>query len=197
MMRRILPLFLLMLAAAVSGADKAASQLHTAVFAGGCFWCMEKPYEELDGVVSAVSGYSGGHVPNPSYEQVSAGGTGHREVVQITYDPSRISYERLLEVFWHNIDPFDAAGQFCDHGMQYTAAIFYGTEDEKRAAEASRQRVEKQFGQPVVTKIIPSAEFYRAEDYHQDFYRTHSIKYRFYRWNCGRDARLKALWHEH
>jgi len=195
MISRIANAFLLLLLLPLPAMAKDATEVRTAIFAGGCFWCMEKPYEELDGVVSAVSGYAGGNVPKPTYEQVSAGGTGHREVVQVTYDASKVSYERLLDVFWHNVDPFDAAGQFCDHGVQYTAAIFYGSEAEKQAAEASLDRWEKKFGRAVVTKVLPTAAFYPAEDYHQNFYKTHSVKYHFYRWKCDRDARLEDLWH--
>lgn len=174
--------------------DSATTKIATAVFAGGCFWCMEKPYDELDGVLKTESGYAGGRIDNPSYEQVSAGGTGHYEVLQVTYDPARVSYAKLLEVFWKNIDPFDASGQFCDKGQQYQAAIFAGNAEEKAAAEASRDALQKQFGeQKIVTEILPAAKFYPAEDYHQDYYLKNPVRYKYYRFSCGRDQRLQQI----
>lgn len=169
-----------------------------ATFAGGCFWCMEKPFDVLPGVDSTVVGYTGGHVADPSYEQVSAGGTGHREAVRVTYDPSRISYTRLLEVFWHNIDPVDGGGQFCDRGGQYTTAIFVHDAEQEELARASRRRLERSgfLEKPVATPVVPAGAFYRAEQYHQDYYRKNSTRYKFYRWRCGRDDRLEEIWGE-
>jgi peptide-methionine (S)-S-oxide reductase len=165
-----------------------------AIFAGGCFWCMEAPFEALEGVLSVTSGYIGGRSRGPTYEQVSRGGTGHAEAVRVVYDPSVIDYERLLEVFWHNIDPTQANGQFCDHGDQYRSAIFVVDGEQRRLAEASRQRVRAHLRQNVVTQIVPASVFWVAEDYHQDYYRTHPAQYRSYRASCGRDARLRQLW---
>ena len=168
----------------------------TATFAGGCFWCMEPPFDELDGVVSTTSGYTGGHKANPTYEEVTAGGTGHFEAVQVVYDPAKISYERLLKVYWRNVDPTDAGGQFCDRGDSYRTAIFYHGDRQKRAAEQSKAALDrsKPFEQPIVTPIVAAAEFYPAEEYHQDYYRKNPLRYKFYRYSCGRDQRLEALW---
>lgn len=170
--------------------------LAQAAFAGGCFWCMEHPFDELAGVISVNSGYTGGHKKNPNYEEVSAGGTGHAESVRIIYDPSHISYEKLLDVFWHNIDPTTPNRQFCDSGNQYRSAIFYYNETQKKLAMASKQALErsKPFKGPVVTQIVPAGEFYPAEGYHQHFYKKNPIRYRFYRQGCGRDKRLRELW---
>ena len=165
-----------------------------AVFAGGCFWCMEGPFEAIDGVISVTSGYTGGHVEGPSYEQVSSGSTGHAESVRVVYDPSRVTYEQLLEVYWHNVDPTQADGQFCDHGTQYRSAIFPRNAEERRLAEASRARAAETLGRPVVTTIEDTQPFWVAEDYHQDFYRTHPARYQSYRAGCGRDRRLHELW---
>jgi peptide-methionine (S)-S-oxide reductase len=165
-----------------------------ATFAGGCFWCMEPPYDKLDGVLSTISGYAGGKKKNPTYEEVSAGTTGHTEVVQVTYDPKKITYEKLLDVFWRNIDPLTPNRQFCDVGSQYRAAIFYHDEDQKRLAEASKKALGKRFKEPIVTEIVRFTEFYPAEDYHQDYYTKNPLRYKFYRHNCGRDRRLEELW---
>jgi len=165
-----------------------------ATFAGGCFWCMEPPYDELEGVTSTISGYIGGTKKDPTYEQVSAGTTGHTEAVQITYDPQKVSYEKLLEIFWRNIDPLTANAQFCDSGSQYRSGIFYHDEAQKKLAEASKKRVQTRFKQPVVTEITAASEFYPAEDYHQDYYKKNPIRYKIYRYGCGRDQRLKELW---
>jgi peptide-methionine (S)-S-oxide reductase len=169
-----------------------------ATFAGGCFWCMEPPYDKLDGVLATTSGYTGGDTVDPTYEQVSAGGTGHAEVVQITYDPSKVSYDELLEVFWRNVDPLDAGGQFCDRGEQYRTGIFVHDEEQRRLAEASKQALEesKRFDRPIVTEIVAVGPFYPAEDYHQDYYEKNPIRYNVYRWNCGRDQRLAQVWGE-
>jgi methionine-S-sulfoxide reductase len=169
-----------------------------ATFAGGCFWCMEPPYDKLDGVRATISGYAGGTTVDPTYREVSSGGTGHAEVVQITYDPAKVSYEQLLEVFWRNVDPLDAGGQFCDRGSQYRTGIFVHDEEQRRLAEASKQALEGggRFEQPIVTEIVAAGPFYPAEDYHQDYYEKNPVRYKFYRWNCGRDQRLAELWGE-
>jgi peptide-methionine (S)-S-oxide reductase len=173
-----------------------ATAAATAIFAGGCFWCMEPPFDKLDGVLSTTSGYTGGQAANPSYEAVSSGRTGHAEAIRIEYDPHKVSYERLLEVFWRNIDPTDGGGQFCDRGNQYRAAIFYRDEQQHAAAERSRAALEanKPFPQPVVTEIVPATTFYAAEEYHQDYYMKNPLRYKFYRHGCGRDKRLEAVW---
>jgi peptide-methionine (S)-S-oxide reductase len=171
----------------------AAPPREVATFAGGCFWCMEGPFDSLAGVVSVTVGYAGGHVKNPGYEEVSAGGTGHRESVQIVYDPTRITYAKLLDVFWHNVDPTDNEGQFCDKGPQYRSAIFFHDATQKKLAEDSKAVVEKQLGR-VFTDILPASEFWRAEEYHQHYYKKNPVRYHFYRFNCGRDQRLAKLW---
>lgn len=165
-----------------------------ATFAGGCFWCMEPPYDELDGVLSTISGYTGGTKKNPTYEEVSSGRTGHAEVVQITYDPGKITYSKLLEVFWRNIDPLTPNRQFCDGGSQYRSAIFYHDEAQKRLAVESERAVAKRFKESVVTEIVSASAFYPAEDYHQDYYKKNPVRYKIYRYGCGRDQRLKELW---
>jgi len=167
-----------------------------ATFAGGCFWCMEPPFDKLDGVISTTSGYTGGEKKNPTYEEVSAGGTGHAEAVEIVYDPAKISYDALLKVFWHNIDPTVRNRQFCDVGSQYRTAIFYHDAQQKALAEASKAALErnKPFSGPVVTEIVAAGAFYPAEEYHQDFYLKNPVRYKFYRTTCGRDSRLKELW---
>ncbi|QWV92994.1 peptide-methionine (S)-S-oxide reductase MsrA [Geomonas oryzisoli] len=173
-----------------------AAQLQKATFAGGCFWCMEHPFDELPGVVSVTSGYTGGHVKNPTYEQVSAGGTGHAESVQVLYDPSRISYDKLLSRYWHNIDPTVKDRQFCDVGHQYRSAIFYHNEEQKHLALQSKQALEKsrQLKAPIQTEIVAATEFYPAEEYHQHYYKKNPLRYSYYRLSCGRDHRLKELW---
>jgi len=167
-----------------------------ATFAGGCFWCMEPPFDALDGVVSTVSGYTGGRLENPTYEQVSSGGTGHYEAIRIEFDPEKVSYRELLEVFWVNIDPTDGAGQFCDRGDQYRSAIFYHTEEQREAAHASKKKLQEsgRLSKSVVTPIEAASTFYAAEDYHQDYYKKNPIRYKFYRTGCGRDRVLKKLW---
>jgi peptide-methionine (S)-S-oxide reductase len=166
----------------------------TAIFAGGCFWCMEPPFEKLKGVVSVTSGYTGGTTKNPTYEEVSNGGTGHYEAVVITYDPRQVSYAALVGVFWRNVDPLDANGQFCDKGDQYRAAIFYRNAAERQLAEQSKRKIEQARRWKIVTEILPAAQFYRAEEYHQDYYKKNPVRYKFYRFNCGRDNRLRTLW---
>src|SRR6516162_5078518 len=165
-----------------------------ATFAGGCFWCVEADFDKVPGVVSTTSGYTGGRSANPTYEEVSRGGTGHAEAVEIVYDPAKVSYERLLDVFWHNIDPLVKDRQFCDHGDQYRSAIFYHGAEQRALAEASKAAVQKRFKQPIQTAIVPAGAFYKAEEYHQDYYLKNPIRYKFYRFNCGRDARLEELW---
>lgn len=168
----------------------------TATFAMGCFWCAETAYEGQPGVISAVSGYTGGAEKNPTYEQVSNHATSHYEALQVTYDPSRTTYEAMLDLFWHNVDPTQGNGQFCDHGEQYRSAIFVADESQRRAALASKAAIEKSgvLKKPIVTAITSASTFWPAEDYHQDFYRKNPVRYQSYRLGCGRDARLKALW---
>ena len=182
--------------ASAAGADADKSRLAKATFAGGCFWCMEGPFESLDGVISVTVGYTGGSKVNPTYEEVSAGGTGHAESVEITYDPSKISYEKLLDVFWHNIDPLTKDAQFCDHGHQYRSAIFFHDPTQKKLADQSKAALEAsgRFKQPIVTEITPASTFYPAEEYHQHYHQKNPVRYRFYRLTCGRDQRLKQLW---
>ena len=170
--------------------------LATAIFAGGCFWCMEHPFDELPGVVSTTSGYTGGQTPDPTYAQVSAGGSGHAEAELVRYDPGKVSYEKLLDVFWHNIDPVAVDRQFCDVGNQYRSAIFVVDGQQRALAEASKRRLEAsgRFKQPIATEIVAAQTFYPAEDYHQDYYRKNPVRYRFYRFNCGRDQRLREIW---
>lgn len=170
--------------------------LEKAVVAGGCFWCMEAPFDQLPGVISVTSGYTGGKKKNPTYNEVSAGGTGHAEAVQIVYDPAKIGYDKLLTVFWHNIDPTVTDRQFCDSGDQYRSAIFYTTEEQRRVALQSMAALEKSkpFKGPIVTEITQAGDFYPAEDYHQHYYKKNPIRYAYYRNGCGRDKRLKELW---
>jgi peptide-methionine (S)-S-oxide reductase len=169
-----------------------------AYFAGGCFWCMEEAFEKVDGVIEAVSGYMGGTVKNPSYEEVSSGRTGHAESVEVRYDPAKVTYTQLLEAFWRNVDPVTPNAQFCDHGSQYRAAIFYQGDEQKRLAEESKSAIEqsKRFAQPIVTEVVAASEFYPAEEYHQDFYKKNPIRYKYYKFSCGRAQRLEALWNK-
>ncbi len=174
----------------------AQSKLEKATFAGGCFWCMEHPFEKLEGVLGVVSGYTGGHGKDPTYEEVSSGKTGHVEAVQITFDPSKITYSKLLEVFWRQIDPTDPGGQFVDRGGQYTTAIFYHNKDQKELAKKSKAELDKsgRFEKPVVTEIISATKFYEAEAYHQDYSEKNPIRYKFYRYRSGRDQYLGKVW---
>ena len=201
MNRRLLLSFLaalglLVAAVPVSAQAPAKPATAKATFAGGCFWCVEEVYDKIPGVISTVSGYMGGHVKNPTYEQVSTARTGHAEVVQVEYDPSKVTYARLLEVFWRNIDPTQKDGQFCDHGPQYRSGIFYHNDEQKRLAEGSRLNLSKNkpFKGEIVTEITRAAEFYPAEGYHQDFHTKSPTRYKFYKSGCGRDARLQQLW---
>ncbi len=185
--------------AAAAGAQPAKAPppgAAVATFAGGCFWCMEPPYDKLPGVLSTTSGYMGGTTRNPTYEEVSAGRTGHAEVVQVVYDPKKVSYEKLLEVFWHNVDPTVKDRQFCDVGTQYRTAIFVHTDEQRKAAENSKAllAMTKPFKDPIVTPVVAAGEFWPAEEYHQDYYVRNPVRYTYYRTGCGRDARLKALW---
>lgn len=177
-------------------AASAAKQLQKATFAGGCFWCMEQPFDELPGVVSVTSGYTGGQKKNPTYEEVSSGGTGHTEAVQILYDPSKIGYDKLLNRFWHNIDPTVKDRQFCDVGNQYRSGIFYHDEEQRRLAMESKKALgaNKPFKEPIVTEVVAASVFYPAEEYHQNYYKKNPIRYKYYRTSCGRDKRLKELW---
>jgi len=183
-------------AGALLAGGAAAQSTAKATFAGGCFWCMEPPYDKLPGVLSTTSGYMGGKKRSPTYEEVSTGTTGHTEVVQVVYDPAKVRYEKLLEVFWRNIDPTVRDQQFCDVGSQYRTAIFYHDDEQKRLAEASKAALEKSkpFKAPIVTPVQAAGEFWPAEDYHQDYYKKNPVRYKYYRTGCGRDDRLKQLW---
>jgi peptide-methionine (S)-S-oxide reductase len=188
----------LLFSAVLAAAQAPAPGRATAIFAGGCFWCEETAFEGLPGVVSVISGYTGGQKKNPTYDEVSSGSTGHAESVQVVFDPAKISYAKLLEVFWHNVDPLDGGGQFCDRGTQYRSAIFYADEAQRREAEASKAQLEKdpRFRGTIATQLVPASTFYPAEEYHQDFYKKNPMRYHEYRQGCGRDARLKQLWGE-
>jgi methionine-S-sulfoxide reductase len=189
-----------MIAASASGdstkGNASEQRFEKATFAGGCFWCMEPPFDKLDGVISTTSGYTGGTERDPTYEQVSAGKTGHLEAIEITYDPARVSYAQLLDVFWKNIDPTQNSGQFVDVGPQYRTAVFYHNEEQRRLAMESRNRLQesRKFGKPIATEIRPAMEFYSAEDYHQDYYIKNPIRYKYYRWGSGRDQFLQETW---
>jgi peptide-methionine (S)-S-oxide reductase len=174
----------------------AGRDLEKATFAGGCFWCMEPPYDSLEGVISVTVGYTGGTKKNPTYEEVSSGSTGHAESIEIVYDPSKVNYVKLLDVFWHNIDPTVKDRQFCDVGTQYRSAIFVHNDEQKRQAEESKKALAESKGLqgPVYTEIVPAGSFYPAEAYHQKYYKKNPVRYKYYRWNCGRDQRLKELW---
>ncbi len=165
-----------------------------ATFAGGCFWCVEADFDKVAGVISTTSGYTGGRTANPSYEEVSRGGTGHTEAVEIVFEPAKVDFVKLLDVFWHNIDPLAKNRQFCDHGDQYRSAIFYHDDKQRSLAEASKAAVQARFKQPIQTEIAAAGPFYKAEEYHQDYYVKNPIRYKIYRFNCGRDARLEELW---
>ncbi len=206
-MRKILALLLLLFAgaafAAVAGGGSSAQPARqaprsggnaSAVFAGGCFWCTESDFDHVPGVVSTTSGYIGGRTANPTYEQVSAGNTGHIEAVRVVYDPRRVSYATLAQRFFRTIDPTDAGGSFCDRGYQYRSAIFVANAEERRIADLAKAQAARQLRRPVATLILPAATFFPAEEYHQDYYRKNPVRYRFYRWNCGRDERLRQVW---
>ncbi|HEX8573608.1 MAG TPA: peptide-methionine (S)-S-oxide reductase MsrA [Allosphingosinicella sp.] len=200
-MRRALLAFLglaalaaLLLHPAGPSAAPPAPKLAAAIFAGGCFWCTEADFDKIPGVVSTTSGYSGGRLANPTYEQVSAGGTGHIEVVKVVYDPAKVTYQTLVARFFRTVDPLDAGGQFCDRGYQYRTAIFVANSAERRIAESTKARTAGLLRKPVATLILPAAPFYAAETYHQDYYKKNPARYRYYRWRCGREARLAAVW---
>ena len=183
------------LAAAVTGATAQEPKTATAIFAGGCFWCVEADFDKVPGVISTTSGYINGKTKNPTYKEVSAGGTGHAEAVEIVYDPSKVTYAKLLDVFWRNIDPLVKDRQFCDSGDMYRTAIFYVDDAQKKLAEETKKAVEAKFApRTVYTQIVKATAFYDAEDYHQDFHKKNEARYKFYRWNCGRDQRLEQLW---
>jgi peptide-methionine (S)-S-oxide reductase len=194
MRRLFVGLALLFALASPVVAQEKAQEKAVATFAGGCFWCTESDFDHVPGVLSTVSGYTGGKVPNPGYERVSAGGTGHAEAVEVTYDPGKVSYQQLLDFYWRSIDPTVKDAQFCDHGNQYRTAIFVRSEEERKLAEASKQKVEAELKKPIYTQIAAAGPFYAAEEYHQDFYKKNPTKYKFYRWNCGRDQRLEQIW---
>jgi len=180
--------------ATLASAGGALAAQKSAIFAGGCFWCVEEAFDKVPGVVATTSGYTGGGVQNPTYEQVSAGGTGHYESVKVDYDDSRVSYDQLLAAFWRNIDPLDARGQFCDKGSQYLSAIFVATPEEEAAAKASKSKVAARLGRSVQTRILPAQTFWPAEGYHQNFHITNSARYKFYKLGCGRAQRLREIW---
>jgi peptide-methionine (S)-S-oxide reductase len=202
-----MPRLLLSLIASLALAGSAVAQMAplpqpkpgqaVATFAGGCFWCVESDFDKVPGVISTTSGYTGGHVANTNYEQVSAGGTGHAESVEVIYDPSKVSYQQLLTFFWHHIDPTVKDRQFCDYGHQYRTAIFVQNDEEKKLAEQSKKKVAEELKKPIYTEIDKAGPFYPAEEYHQDFYKKNKVKYEFYRWNCGRDQRVKQIWGDH
>ncbi|MBA4741583.1 MAG: peptide-methionine (S)-S-oxide reductase MsrA [Azoarcus sp.] len=198
----VTPLFVtaLTIVASPVAAETAAASANTAVatFAGGCFWCMEPPYDKLDGVISTTSGYTDGHKENPTYKQVTSGRTGHTEAVQVVYDPDKVGFEKLVEVFWKNIDPTDVDGQFCDRGSQYRPTLFYHDEAQREIAERSKAELtrNKPFDAEINTPIVAASTFYAAEDYHQDYYVKNPIRYNYYRNGCGRDRRLEQLWGE-
>jgi peptide-methionine (S)-S-oxide reductase len=170
------------------------SRLASAIFAGGCFWCTESDFDHIPGVVSTTSGYTGGKVADPGYERVSAGGTGHFEAVKVVYDPAKVSYQTLVARYFRTVDPLDGGGQFCDRGSQYRTAIFVADAGERRIAEATKARAAALLRKPIATLVLPAGAFYAAETYHQDYYRKNPVPYRYYRWRCGREARLAAVW---
>ena len=194
MLRLLVGLFLALAALAGTRAQAQNPPTAIATFAGGCFWCVEADFDKVDGVISTISGYTGGTVANPTYEAVGRGGTGHTEAVEIVYDPAKVTYEKLLDVFWHNHDPLAKNRQFCDRGDQYRPAIFYYNEEQRRLAEQTKAMHQARFKQPIQTEIVKAGPFYKAEEYHQDYYVKNPIRYQFYRFNCGRDARLEELW---
>lgn len=198
-MKRVLYVLLAMAAAVQPlAAQENAEDTAVATFAGGCFWCVEEAFDKVEGVISTTSGYIGGHVANPKYEQVSRGNTGHAEAVEIEYDPNVVTYDTLLGVFWRNIDPVDGGGQFCDRGEQYRSAVFYHDEQQRELAERSKRQLEESGVLParIVTEIVAATEFYPAEDYHQDYYKRNAVRYNFYKFTCGRPSRLEELWGE-
>jgi len=198
-MRRLLISLTVWLAAVASASAQApgtSAKTAIATFAGGCFWCVEADFDKVAGVISTTSGYTGGKLANPTYYDVGRGGTGHTEAVEIVYDPAKVSYEKLLDVFWHNHDPLAKNRQFCDRGDQYRPAIFYHNDEQRRLAEATKAKHQQRFKQPIQTEIVAAGPFYKAEDYHQDYYKKNAFQYHFYVTGCGRYARLDSLWGE-
>ena len=189
-LRWLLPVLAL---AGVSGAA-AQSKTETAIFAAGCFWCVEEAFEKVPGVISAVSGYAGGKLEKPTYQQVTTGRTGHYESVKVTYDPGKVGYRQLVDWFWRNVDPHDAGGQFCDKGSHYRGAIFYRGDAQKKVADESKAALAGQLKRPIVTDILPAGPFYDAEDYHQDYYKKNANRYTFYKYGCRRVQRLEQVW---
>jgi len=196
LMRLLLVAMLCAMTATVTIAplDAQENDRATAIFAGGCFWCVEADFDKISGVLETTSGYIGGEVPNPSYEQVAAKKTGHHEAVRITYDPEKVSYEELLTAFWHSIDPTDGGGQFCDRGEPYESGVFVLGPKQRELAKKSREEVEAELGTEVATTIEEGGIFYPAEEYHQNYYQKNSLSYQFYRWNCGRNNRVEEVW---
>src|SRR6185369_9025096 len=192
-MVRLFAVLALTIAASFGASAQTQPGQAVAVFAGGCFWCTEADFDKVPGVIATTSGYIGGTVANPTYEQVSAGRTGHAEAVEVVYDPGKVSYERLLAYYWRTVDPTVKDRQFCDTGNQYRTAIFVRNDEERRLAETSKKKVEEELKKPIYTEIAAAGPFYKAEEYHQDFYKKNATKYKFYRWNCGRDQRLEQV----
>jgi peptide-methionine (S)-S-oxide reductase len=190
--KKLIPIALLLSLFGLSSAA-AAPPLAKATFAGGCFWCMVHPFDSVKGVVKVTSGYTGGTTRNPTYEEVSSGRTGHRESVQVLYDPRQVRYQQLLDIYWRNVDPTNREGQFCDYGEQYKSAIYYHDAEQKQLAEQSKKAVEAKL-QRVYTDILPASDFWPAEEYHQNYYKKNPVRYKFYRFNCGRDQKLESLW---
>ncbi len=191
---RIVVVIALAAALTPAAAQSPAPATAKATFAGGCFWCVESDFDKVPGVISTTSGYTGGTTVNPTYTEVGSGGTGHAESVEVVYDPAKVTYEQLLDAFWHNIDPLVRDRQFCDIGNEYRTAIFVRDEEQRHLAEESKTRIEAQLKAPVYTEIVAAGSFYRAEEYHQDYYLKNPVRYKFYRWNCGRDQRLEQIW---
>lgn len=194
MPRLLLSLAFVLAAMGLTAAQPAAPGQAVAIFASGCFWCTEADFDKVPGVISTTSGYIGGKTANPTYEQISGGGTGHAEAVEVVYDPAKVSYQKLLDFYWRHVDPTVKDRQFCDVGTQYRSAIFVRNDEERKLAEASKKQVAATLNKPIYTQIAMAGTFYKAEDYHQDFYRKNPTKYKFYRWNCGRDQRLQEIW---
>jgi peptide-methionine (S)-S-oxide reductase len=182
--------------AADTDTDTNAGTIAQAIFAGGCFWCMEPPYDRQPGVSATISGYIGGTLENPTYEEITGGDTGHAEAVKVEYDPAEIRYEQLLAIFWRNIDPFAEGRQFCDVGSQYRSAIFYDNDEQRELAVASKAEMEDRLGRDIATEIVPADTFWKAEEYHQNYYEKNPVRYKFYRFSCGRDGRLEEVWGE-
>jgi peptide-methionine (S)-S-oxide reductase len=182
------------LSSAAPAQTTAEDKLRTAIFAAGCFWCVEEAFDKVDGVVETVSGYTGGILPNPTYEQVSTHTTGHAEALRVKYDPARVTYAQLLDTFWHNVDPFDGGGQFCDRGSSYRGAVFVMDDEQEKLAKDSKAKVAAQFNRAVATEIVRATPFYAAEGYHQDYHAKNPLRYTFYKWNCGRAQRLEEIW---